>query len=122
MLRRSLSTHGNTLDNDEEGPSFDSGLIGAALRTEHYEIAGYEACISMSETLGMKDVSSLLNESLKEERSAAKKIKDAGKPILKAASQQQGESAKKVKTGKERYSATKSKEDERDAARNLKRR
>jgi ferritin-like metal-binding protein YciE len=43
----------DALEKDEEGASFDSGLICAALRTEHYEIAGYEACISMATTLGM---------------------------------------------------------------------
>src|ERR1700683_2976005 len=44
------------LEKDEEGASFDSGLVGAALRTEHYEIAGYEACISMATTLGLPKV------------------------------------------------------------------
>jgi ferritin-like metal-binding protein YciE len=29
----------DALEKDEEGASFDSGLVGAALRTEHYEIA-----------------------------------------------------------------------------------
>jgi ferritin-like metal-binding protein YciE len=31
----------DALEKDEEGASFDAGLVGAALRTEHYEIAGY---------------------------------------------------------------------------------
>src|SRR3984957_6494499 len=51
----------DALEKDEEGASFDSGLIGAALRTEHYEIAGYEACISMATTLGMTRIVRLLN-------------------------------------------------------------
>jgi len=38
----------DALEKDEEGPSFDSGIIGAALRTEHYEIAAYEAAIDMA--------------------------------------------------------------------------
>jgi ferritin-like metal-binding protein YciE len=31
----------DALEKNEEGASFDSGIIGAALRTEHYQIAGY---------------------------------------------------------------------------------
>jgi len=73
----------DALEKDEEGASFDSGLIGAALRTEHYEIAGYEACISMATTLGMPKVVRFLNSNLKEELNAAKKITAAGAPIMR---------------------------------------
>src|ERR1700761_2010367 len=48
------------LEEDAEGASFDSGLIGAALRTEHYEIAGYQAAIGMAKTLGLSNVVELL--------------------------------------------------------------
>ncbi len=109
----------DALEKDEEGPSFDSGIIGAALRTEHYEIAGYEACIAMAKTLGMGDVVSLLTENLNEELAAAKKVKAAGAPIMKAASRQ-AETPKGPKSGKEKYSAKKSKEDEKKAAPELK--
>jgi ferritin-like metal-binding protein YciE len=111
----------DALEKDEEGPSFDAGLVGAALRTEHYEIAGYEACISMAETLELDEVVALLTENLNEEVAAAKKIKDAGKPILKAAAEQP-EEPEKPKTGKEKYSDKKSKEDEKKAAPDLKKR
>src|SRR5580698_2817651 len=72
----------DALEKDEEGASFDSGLVGAALRTEHYEIAGYQASIAMAKTLGMSEVVSLLNENLKEEVAAAEKITSAAQPIL----------------------------------------
>jgi ferritin-like metal-binding protein YciE len=108
----------DALEKDEEGASFDSGLIGAALRTEHYEIAGYEACISMATTLGMPKIAKLLNSNLKEELAAAKKITAAGSPIMKQ-SAQEPEAPKKPKTGKEQYSAKKSKEDESKAAPSL---
>src|SRR5271156_6780138 len=52
----------DALEKDEEGASFDSGLVGAALRTEHYEIAGYQACIAMAKTLGFGEVTTLLTE------------------------------------------------------------
>jgi ferritin-like metal-binding protein YciE len=108
----------DALEKDEEGASFDSGLIGAALRTEHYEIAGYEACISMATTLGMPKIVKLLTANLKEELGAAKKITAASGPILKRGAMQP-EEPKKPKTGKEKYSAMKSKEDEAKAAPDL---
>ena len=104
----------DALEKDEEGASFDSGLIGAALRTEHYEIAGYEACISMAKTLGMRDVANLLAANCAEEVAAAKKVTAAGKVILKSAASAP-EEPKKPKSGKEKSSAKKSKEDEKKA-------
>lgn len=111
----------DALEKDEEGASFDSGLVGAALRTEHYEIAGYEACIAMAETLEEHEVVTLLNENLKEEKAAAEKISAAAISILKQ-SASEPEKEKKPKTGKEKYSAKKSSEDEKKAAPSLKRR
>ena len=112
----------DALEKDEEGPSFDAGIVGAALRTEHYEIAGYEACIAMAKTLGLNEIASLLNENLSEEQAAAKKITAAAQPILKASANQPEEEKSKPKSGKEKYSDKKSKEDEKKAAPDLKKR
>lgn len=101
----------DALEKDAKGASFDTGLIGAALRTEHYEIAGYEACIAMATTLGLTKAVRLLNSNLKEELAAAKKITAAAGPILKQ-SAEEPEEPKKPKSGKEKYSAQKSREDE----------
>ena len=109
----------DALEKDEEGASFDAGIIGAALRTEHYEIAGYEASIAMATTLGLTKVVRLLNQNLKEELAAAKKITAAGKPILKQ-SAAEPETPNPPKSGKEKYSAKKSREDEAKAAPSLK--
>ena len=108
----------DALEKDEEGSSFEAGLIGAALRTEHYEIAGYEACISMATALQLPKIVKLLNSNLKEELAAAKKITAAGTPIMKL-SAKEPETPKEPKTGKEKYSAKKSKEDEDEAAPDL---
>jgi len=109
----------DSLEKDEEGPSFDSGIIGAALRTEHYEIAGYTACIAMAKTLGEREVVGLLQENLAEEVAAAKKITAIAQPILKQAAQQP-EEAKGPKSAKEKYSAAKSREDEKKASPDIK--
>jgi ferritin-like metal-binding protein YciE len=111
----------DALEKDEEGSSFDSGIVGAALRTEHYETAGYQAAIDMANTLGLSDVAALLTESMNEETAAAEKIRDAAKPIFKEASSQP-EGKKAPKTEKEKYSARKSKEDEKKAVPDLKKR
>jgi ferritin-like metal-binding protein YciE len=111
----------DALEKDTEGASFDCGLIGAALRTEHYEIAGYQATIAMAKTLGMQDVIDLLTENLNEELAAAAKITEASQPILRQSSEEP-EQKKKPKSAKEKYSAQKSREDEKEAAAGLKKR
>lgn len=108
----------DAIEKDEEGASFDCGLIGAALRTEHYEIAGYEACISMAETLGMPKIAKLLRSNLKEEVAAAKKISTAAVPLMKQ-SAREPEEPKKPQSGKQKASAKMSEEDEAMAAPSL---
>ena len=108
------------LEEDLDDASFDSGLIGAALRTEHYEIAGYNATIAMAKTLGMSAVVDLLKQNLEEEIEAAKKISAAAKPIFKEATQEEEEDKDSQpaskKSSKEKTSERKSKADERKAA------
>jgi len=106
----------SALEKDEEGASFDVGLIGAALRTEHYEIAAYQATISMAKTLGMQDVIELLTENLNEEMAAAAKITEAAKPILLESSEEPEQERKRPRSAKEKDSSQKSREDERRAA------
>lgn len=103
------------LEKDASGASFDSGLIGAGLRTEHYEIAGYTAVIAMAKVLGEREIVSLLNENLKEEMAAAKKITAAGQPILKASAKEAAE-PNKPKTAQQKRSQKKSEVDEAQAA------
>jgi ferritin-like metal-binding protein YciE len=45
----------------------DAGLIAAAQRVEHYEIAGYGTVRSYAERLGLQDQAQLLQQTLKEE-------------------------------------------------------
>lgn len=109
----------DALEKDEEGATFDCGLIGAALRTEQYEIAGYQATIAMAETLGIAQIVTLLTENLREELSAAEKITAAAQPILKESSEKP-ETPTKARSDKEKYSAKKSRDDEKKAVPDLK--
>ena len=108
------------LEEDMEDASFDSGLIGAALRAEHYEMAGYHACIGMAKTLGLKDAMDLLKQNLEEEVNAAKKIQAVSKGIFQQATQEaeEDEDSKPTasKSAKDKASEKKSKVDEKKAS------
>jgi len=49
--------------------------IGAAQKTERYEITAYESLIDMAEKLGMSDAVELLEQNLQEEETALNKLK-----------------------------------------------
>src|SRR6185312_16536658 len=56
------------IDEDFEGSVKDAGLIGAAQRVEHYEIAGYGTVKAFAETLGETEHVSLIEQTLEEEK------------------------------------------------------
>jgi ferritin-like metal-binding protein YciE len=58
----------------EKGPIRDAGLIAAAQRVEHYEIAGYGSVRSFAQLLGKTDIVELLEETLNEEKAANEKL------------------------------------------------
>lgn len=57
---------------DEE--VLDAGLIGAAQRVEHYEMAGYGTARSVARLLGLNKVAKLLQQTLDEEGETDKKL------------------------------------------------
>jgi len=72
----------------EEGEPniLDLGIIGAGTRVEHYEMAGYMTAISLAQSIGAKEVVSLLQQSLAEEQGAEHKLRTIGSGLLKSAS------------------------------------
>jgi ferritin-like metal-binding protein YciE len=52
----------------------DAGLIGAAQRVEHYEIAGYGTARTLARRLGENEIASALQQTLDEEGEADKKL------------------------------------------------
>jgi ferritin-like metal-binding protein YciE len=52
----------------------DAGLVAAARRVEHYEMAAYGAARTMANLLGHRDVVELLQETLAEEKAADQKL------------------------------------------------
>jgi ferritin-like metal-binding protein YciE len=56
------------LDIKAEPDVKDAGLIAAAQRVEHYEIAGYGTICAWADQLGLADVKRLMGETLEEEK------------------------------------------------------
>ena len=67
-------------------PLSDVFLTGSASRTEHYEIAAYTSLIEKARALGERDSVKLLQENLKQEKDALKKVESISKRILKGMS------------------------------------
>ena len=69
------------IDEDVEDSVKDAGLIGAAQRVEHYEIAAYGTVKAFAETLGHSEHASLLEETLEEEKETDEKLTELAKQI-----------------------------------------
>jgi ferritin-like metal-binding protein YciE len=52
----------------------DAGIISAAQRVEHYEIAAYGCAITHARVLGLEDVAELLEQTLAEEKLADERL------------------------------------------------
>lgn len=52
----------------------DAGLIGAAQRVEHYEMAGYGTARTLAKSLGLNDIAETLQKTLDEEGAANQKL------------------------------------------------
>jgi ferritin-like metal-binding protein YciE len=89
------------IEGDFEDSVKDAGLIGAAQRVEHYEIAAYGTVKTFADTLGHSEHVSLLEETLEEEKETDAKLTDLAKKInVQASKAAQGESAGVEKKGK----------------------
>jgi ferritin-like metal-binding protein YciE len=62
------------MDEDFEGAVMDAALIGAAQRVEHYEIAAYGTVVAFAEQLGESEHTSLLKQTLEEEKETDEKL------------------------------------------------
>jgi ferritin-like metal-binding protein YciE len=60
----------------------DSGIICAAQKVEHYEIAGYGTICAWASAMGLDDVAELLQETLDEEKAADEKLSQVADAIL----------------------------------------
>ncbi|HEY2456580.1 MAG TPA: ferritin-like domain-containing protein [Candidatus Acidoferrum sp.] len=62
------------IDEDPAAEELDAGLISAAQRVEHYEIAAYGSVATYANLLGEQEAESLLRETLGEEKETDQKL------------------------------------------------
>lgn len=70
------------IDEDAEDTVRDAGLIGAAQRVEHYEMAGYGTACALAKKLGLDDAADLLEETLEEEKATDEKLTELAESIV----------------------------------------
>ena len=67
------------LTEHKKGEELDAGLISAAQRVEHYEIAAYGCLCTWAEQMGHDEALKLLKETLSEEKAADEKLTELAK-------------------------------------------
>src|SRR5256714_898416 len=72
---------------DAEDEVRDAGLIAAAQRVEHYEIAGYGCARTYAELLGDTEGARLLQQTLDEEGATNKKLTELAKTLINVRAQ-----------------------------------
>lgn len=72
------------ISEDAEDAVRDAGLIGAAQRVEHYEIAGYGTARALAERLGFNEAVELLTQTLEEEKATDEKLTDLAESTINA--------------------------------------
>jgi ferritin-like metal-binding protein YciE len=70
------------LDQDGEESVLDAGIIAAAQKIEHYEIATYGTLRTWANLLGQDDAAELLQETLDEEGDTDKRLNDLAEDIV----------------------------------------
>lgn len=79
----------------------DAGLISAAQRVEHYEMAGYGCVTTYAKLLGENDAMSLLRQTLEEEKATDKKLTELANTInLEAAESEDSQAGTHSKKSK----------------------
>jgi ferritin-like metal-binding protein YciE len=66
----------------DEGAMRDAGIISAAQKVEHYEIASYGTLRTFAQTLGLDDAVALLEEILDQEKAADEKLTEIAESTI----------------------------------------
>ena len=78
----------------------DAGLIAAAQRVEHYEMAGYGSARTFAQLLGRTDASELLDETLDEEKEADQLLTEIAESMINERAVAEGGATGTNRTGK----------------------
>jgi ferritin-like metal-binding protein YciE len=79
-----LAEGAELMDEDADPEVLDAGLIAAAQRVEHYEMAGYGTVRTYARLLRDSEAEELLQEPLDEEGNADKKVTDIAEHVVNA--------------------------------------
>ena len=74
---------------DADPDVLDAGLIAAAQRVEHYEIAAYGTAITYAKSLGEKEAAEILGQTLEEEKGADKTLTKVARSGVNRAAQKE---------------------------------
>ena len=78
-----LIEEGKELMGEDAEPSvMDAGLIAAAQKVEHYEMASYGCVRTWAEQLGLEDAAELLQETFEEEKATDEKLTKLAKQVI----------------------------------------
>src|SRR5262249_35370795 len=69
------------IEEQSSGEALDAGLIAAAQRVEHYEIAGYGTVKHFAELLGEGEAAELLSRTLGEEKQTDEKLTELANEV-----------------------------------------
>jgi len=86
------------LEQEGDESVIDAGLIGAAQRVEHYEIASYGTVRTFADLLGEDDAAGLLQQTLDEEGETDKELSQLAEGIVNEEALTQDEEKKEVAT------------------------
>jgi len=80
------------VDEVEQSPLRDAGLIGAAQKVEHYEIAGYGTLKTFAQMLGHRQAVTLLEQTLNEEKQTDQRLTQLAESMINEEAIQVGSS------------------------------
>ncbi|MEW7314804.1 ferritin-like domain-containing protein [Buttiauxella gaviniae] len=78
------------IDGVDKGAVRDAGLIAAAQKVEHYEIAAYGTLCTLAKMLGYQEAKTLLGQTLEEEKSADSKLSTLAESGINQDAKQKG--------------------------------
>ena len=86
-----LTKEGDSIVEETEANTMtrDAGIIMAAQKVEHYEIATYGTLVQLAKTLGMNDAADLLHKTLDDEKQADEKLTEIAEWNVNQAAQQE---------------------------------
>jgi ferritin-like metal-binding protein YciE len=92
-----LLKEGDSIVEETEDGSMtrDVGIIMAAQKVEHYEIATYGGLVTLAKTMGLTEAADILHQTLQEEKEADQGLSDIAENNINWEAEQEGESEEK---------------------------